>query len=95
VDDTPNQRVSSRTFQSSSLAASLRQVNSREGEEITQVYVSLPSSAGESPKRLVGWQKVELKAGESKSVLLKIDLFTFPCSMLMPTAGRLCLVNTR
>ncbi len=43
------------------------------GEEVAQAYVSLPTSAGEPPKRLVGWQKVALAPGETKRVTLKID----------------------
>jgi beta-glucosidase len=32
----------------------------------------LPESAGEPPKRLVGWSKVWLKPGESKDVSVKV-----------------------
>lgn len=52
---------------------SIRNTGKREGEEVAQVYLTLPASAGEPPKRLVGWQKVALKAGESKTVTLAID----------------------
>jgi beta-glucosidase len=45
----------------------------RAGKEIAQVYASLPASTGEPPKRLIGWQKVELAAGESKTVSIMID----------------------
>ena len=45
------------------------------GAEVAQVYVSLPPSAGEPPKRLVAWEKVPLTAGESKVVTLTIDPF--------------------
>jgi beta-glucosidase len=45
----------------------------REGAEIAEVYASLPESAGEPPKRLVGWSKVELNVGESKEVTVEID----------------------
>jgi beta-glucosidase len=43
------------------------------GAEIAEVYASLPASAGEPPKRLVGWNKVWLKAGESKVASVSID----------------------
>jgi beta-glucosidase len=36
------------------------------------VYVSLPASTQEPPKRLVGWEPVELKAGESKTVTVTV-----------------------
>jgi len=51
----------------------VKNTGSRAGAEIAQVYASLPASAGEPPKRLVGWSKVELKPGESKQVELSID----------------------
>jgi beta-glucosidase len=37
------------------------------------VYAALPASAGEPPKRLIGWSKVWLKAGESKDVNVSVD----------------------
>ena len=43
------------------------------GTEITEVYAALPSSAGESYKRLVAFDRVTLAPGESKTVTLKID----------------------
>jgi len=45
----------------------------RDGAEIAEVYAALPASAQEPPKRLVGWSKVELKAGEKKTVEVEID----------------------
>ncbi|MDE3200175.1 MAG: glycoside hydrolase family 3 C-terminal domain-containing protein, partial [Acidobacteriota bacterium] len=44
----------------------------RAGTEIAQVYASFPASAGEPPKRLVGWTRVELGPGESKQVSVSI-----------------------
>jgi len=43
------------------------------GAEIAEVYAALPESAGEPPKRLVGWSKVKLNAGESKEVAVDVD----------------------
>jgi beta-glucosidase len=45
----------------------------RDGAEVAEIYASLPESAGEPPKRLVGWSKVKLRAGESKEVAIDID----------------------
>ena len=45
----------------------------RAGTEIAQLYASLPDSAGEPPKRLIGWARVELAAGESKVVTIPVD----------------------
>ena len=43
------------------------------GTEIAEVYAGLPESAGEPPKRLVGWTRVELAPGESKRVTVPIE----------------------
>jgi beta-glucosidase len=45
----------------------------RAGTEIAEVYASLPDSAGEPPKRLIGWARVDLAAGESKPVTIPVD----------------------
>jgi beta-glucosidase len=45
----------------------------RAGAEIAQVYVSLPSGAGEPPKRLVAWEKIRLAPGETRAITLKLD----------------------
>jgi beta-glucosidase len=45
----------------------------RPGAEIAEVYASLPVSASEPPKRLVGWSKIKLNAGESKQVTVDVD----------------------
>jgi beta-glucosidase len=46
---------------------------SRAGTEIAQVYAALPASAGEPPKRLVGWSRVKLNPGESREVSVAVD----------------------
>jgi beta-glucosidase len=43
------------------------------GAEIAQVYLGLPASTGEPPKRLVGWAKVELAPGETKEITVTLD----------------------
>jgi beta-glucosidase len=45
----------------------------RDGAEISQVYASLPANAGEPPKRLVGFSKARLKAGESTEITIPVD----------------------
>jgi beta-glucosidase len=50
----------------------VKNTGNRAGIEIAQVYVSLPASTQEPPKRLVGWEPVELKAGESKTVTVTV-----------------------
>ena len=51
----------------------LANTGSRAGAEIAQIYAALPASAGEPPKRLVGWSKVRLNAGASETVVVEID----------------------
>lgn len=57
----------------SSVSFTVANTGHRAGAEIAEVYASLPESAGEPPKRLIGWQKVGLAAGESKFIRLAID----------------------
>jgi len=51
----------------------VKNTGGRAGTEIAQVYATLPAAAGEPFKRLVGWQRVELGAGESKTVTVAVD----------------------
>jgi beta-glucosidase len=51
----------------------VKNTGSRDGAEIAQVYAALPASAGEPPKRLIGWSKVCLEAGESKQVRIPVE----------------------
>jgi len=50
----------------------VKNTGSRTGAEIAQVYAALPAEAGEPPKRLVGWSKVQLNPGESKQVTVTV-----------------------
>lgn len=43
------------------------------GTEIAQVYVELPSASGEHFRRLAGWQRVTLAAGEKKTVSVSLE----------------------
>ncbi len=45
----------------------------RAGAEVAQVYLGLPASTGEPPRRLAGWAKVELKPGETREVTVPLD----------------------
>ncbi len=45
----------------------------RAGAEIAEVYAGLPASTKEPPKRLVGWAKLQLAAGEKREVEVPID----------------------
>jgi beta-glucosidase len=50
----------------------VKNTGKRAGTEIAEVYTSLPDSAGEPPKRLIGWARVELAAGASKEVSIPV-----------------------
>ena len=56
-----------------SVSFTVRNTGKRAGAEIAQVYVGLPTAAQEPPKRLVGWEKVQLAPSESKTVTVKIE----------------------
>jgi len=45
----------------------------RAGAEVPQVYLTLPDAAGEPGKRLVGFDRIDLEAGESKKVEVTVD----------------------
>ncbi|PWU08529.1 MAG: glycosyl hydrolase [Terriglobia bacterium] len=59
------------------IAFTVRNTGKRAGIETAQVYTSLPAAANEPPKRLVGWEKVELQPGESKTVTIAADPLYF------------------
>ena len=43
------------------------------GAEVAQIYLGMPASLNEPPKRLVGWKKVTLNPGASQSVTIEVD----------------------
>ncbi len=51
----------------------LANTGSRAGAEIAEIYAALPASAEEPPKRLVGFSKVNLAAGEKQTVTVDVD----------------------
>ncbi|HEX4008271.1 MAG TPA: glycoside hydrolase family 3 C-terminal domain-containing protein [Acidobacteriaceae bacterium] len=55
----------------------VRNSGSRAGTEVAQVYAILPAATGENTyKRLVGWERVTLGAGESKTVTVSMNPLT-------------------
>ncbi|WP_263357474.1 beta-glucosidase [Acidicapsa ligni] len=58
---------------STSVSFKITNSGSRAGTEIAEVYAALPAVTNEPPKRLVGWSKVKLAPGESKTVSVAID----------------------
>jgi beta-glucosidase len=51
----------------------IENVGARNGTEIAQVYVGLPKANGEHFRRLAGWQRVELPAGQQKVVTVALE----------------------
>jgi len=49
----------------------IKNTGSREGAEIGEVYATIPDPI-EPPKRLIGWSKVKLAAGEEKTVTVEV-----------------------
>jgi beta-glucosidase len=58
---------------STTVSFTVKNTGKRAGIETAQVYASFPDAAGEPPKRLVGWAKVELAPGESKQVSVPVS----------------------
>jgi beta-glucosidase len=56
-----------------SVSFSLRNTSSRAGTEIAEAYLTFPGGTGEPPKRLIGWVRVALAAGQGRTVSLRID----------------------
>jgi beta-glucosidase len=74
---------------------SVANTGKRDGAEVVQAYVSLPATASaagapQPPKRLVGFQKVELAPGSSRSVAITIDpaASNHPLSVWSTAEGR-------
>jgi beta-glucosidase len=49
----------------------------RAGADVAQVYVTDPPAAGEPPRQLKGFQKVQLAAGQTKHLVFKLDQRAF------------------
>ncbi|MYM81154.1 glycosyl hydrolase [Duganella sp. FT50W] len=52
---------------------SIKNTGKRDGKSVGQVYVSPVAGGWEAPKRLGGWDKLDLKAGASGKATVKID----------------------
>ena len=55
------------------VAFTVKNTGKRAGAEVSEVYAMLPASAGEPPKRLVGFEKTMLAPGESREITVKVD----------------------
>jgi beta-glucosidase len=61
-------RVNAATGESIAVALDVSNTGARAGAEVVQVYLGFPSTAGEPPKVLRGFQKVALAAGQTQRV---------------------------
>jgi beta-glucosidase len=68
-------RTADATSRRVTLTASYTVTNTgpRRGAEASQVYLTLPAEAEEPSKRLVGFEKVDLRPGQSRRVTVTID----------------------
>jgi len=55
------------------VSVTVRNTGQRDGADAVQIYATLPPAAGEPFRRLIGWEKVRLAPGESKTVTISID----------------------
>jgi len=60
--------------QSVEVSFTLANTGGRGGAEVAEVYAALPASAGEPPKRLVGFAKVKLDSGEKRTVTVEVPI---------------------
>ncbi|HVJ06942.1 MAG TPA: glycoside hydrolase family 3 C-terminal domain-containing protein [Acidisarcina sp.] len=56
-----------------SVSFDLRNGGDRQGDEVAQVYVTLPAKSGEPFRRLAGWRRVSLAPGESQRVDIPLN----------------------
>ncbi len=56
-----------------SVSFTIKNVGSVSGTEIAEIYVGLPKASGENFRRLAGWQRVNLAAGQEKSVTVVLE----------------------
>ncbi len=62
----------------------VKNTGKRDGTEIAQVYVQLPKEAGESYRRLAGWKRVPLAAGQGQTVTVTME----PLAMAVFDTGK-------
>jgi beta-glucosidase len=68
-----NLEVSRQGADGASVRLTVRNTGDRRGSETAEIYATLPASAGEPPKRLVGWSRITLDPGQQATVQIAID----------------------
>jgi beta-glucosidase len=74
----------------------LKNTGAKDGDEVAQIYVTLPQAAGEPFRRLAGWKRVSLTAGSSQVVTVPIDplylsIFSIGKKFVPATSWSLCI----
>jgi beta-glucosidase len=64
--------LSVKAGETTEVSFTVKNAGKRAGTEIAQIYASLPNVAGEPPKRLIGWTRVQLRPGEAKQVSIPV-----------------------
>lgn len=59
------------------ITLALHNTGKRAGDEIAQLYTSMPQRTGEPPKRLIGWAKVHVESGKEATVTLSVPMARF------------------
>lgn len=59
------------------VSVNVKNTGKRAGSDVVEVYVGFPAAAGEPPRQLKGFQKVELGPGEQKTVQIVLDPHAF------------------
>jgi beta-glucosidase len=58
----------------STVTATVTNTGSRAGSDVPQLYITAPSSTGEPPQQLKGFQKIDLQPGASKQVTFTVPM---------------------
>jgi beta-glucosidase len=56
-----------------SVSFNLRNTGATAGDEIAEVYITLPDSAGEPFRKLAGWKRIALAPGVTQTVEIALD----------------------
>jgi beta-glucosidase len=59
--------------EASSVSFDVKNTGDRDGDEIAEVYVTLPEAAGEPFRKLAGWKRVSVAAGATAKVTVPVD----------------------
>jgi beta-glucosidase len=74
-----------RTSRGAAVQASVKNTSSHDGDEVVQLYVTDP--AGQEVRNLRGFQRVHLRAGESRLVTFTLDSEVLPKSKVEISIG--------